>query len=57
MIKTKYKPTDILAIIHVLDTDGSMIPEYCVEIKNEQVNPTIYANDKIIVNSSNKKTR
>jgi hypothetical protein len=49
LIKRKYKPSDILAVIHIIDTDGCLIPEDKVVIDNQQEVLTFYQNNCISV--------
>lgn len=44
------KKPDILKIIHIVDTDGTFIPETCVE-ENKAVTEWIYSDSKIIAPS------
>lgn len=47
--KRKYKSNDILAIIHIMDTDGCFIPEKNVIINSSQNKLTLYDIDNISV--------
>jgi len=49
LIKRKFKPNDILAIIHIIDTDGCLISEEKVIIDKEQQAMTFYQNACISV--------
>lgn len=49
--KNKYKPKDILAVVHISDTDGCMISDDNVIIDNKQEYATIYTPENIMVNS------
>ena len=51
LIKRKFKPSDILAVIHIIDTDGCLIPENNVVIDNQQEVLTLYQNNCISVPS------
>ncbi len=53
--KRKYRDSDILAVLHVIDTDGCLIPENCIEINHDQQEKTYYSVDTIKVNSSKQK--
>lgn len=47
--KRKYKPSDIIAILHIMDTDGCFIKNDKIIIDPSQNKPTIYTLDSINV--------
>lgn len=49
--KRKFKQSDILAVIHIIDTDGCLIPEDNIVIDNQQEALTYYQNTNISVQS------
>lgn len=49
LLKRKFKPSDILAVIHIIDTDGCLITEENVVIDNLQQVLTFYKEDCISV--------
>lgn len=49
LIKRKFRPSDILAVIHIIDTDGCLIPMDKVVIDNQQEILTFYQSDCISV--------
>ncbi len=49
LIKRKYKPSDILSIIHILDTDGCLIPEDNILVEKAQKELTLYQTESINV--------
>ncbi|MGO5014867.1 hypothetical protein ACTQ5K_23860 [Niallia sp. Sow4_A1] len=51
LIKRKFKSSDILAVIHIMDTDGCLIPKENVVIDNQQETLTYYKNTNISVQS------
>ncbi|MBK5200105.1 MAG: hypothetical protein JJE21_01075 [Spirochaetaceae bacterium] len=51
----KFKPSDILAVLQLTDTDGCMIDNANIIIKVKQVPKTFYSLDNIIVNSLHQK--
>ncbi|MCK9191779.1 MAG: hypothetical protein M0P10_09615 [Sphaerochaetaceae bacterium] len=53
----KFKPKDILAVIHLTDTDGCMIDEDVIEIVKDLKLKTKYELDKILVDSAEQKNR
>ena len=53
--KQKYKKSDILAIMHILDTDGCFIDEGHIEIKKNQQSKTLYNSDSISVDCEKQK--
>ena len=50
--KRKYKEKDILAVLHIMDTDGCLIPDDCIEIDESQGKKTIYTLESIKVDSA-----
>ncbi len=50
--KRKYLDSDILAVLHITDTDGCLIPNDCIKIEHKQKEPTYYSYDSIKVNSN-----
>lgn len=57
MMKRKFKFKDILAIIHITDTDGCFIPFAAIKVESDQEANTLYSNDEILVNSELQKQR
>ncbi len=55
LIKRKYKPTDILAVIQIIDTDGCLIPEDKILIDDSQEIKTLYKNECISVPNEKQK--
>ena len=53
--KNKFKPSDILAIIHIMDTDGCFISYVNIVINSNQEVSTYYNLENITVNSSKQK--
>lgn len=53
----KFKPSDILAVLQLTDTDGCMIDNENILIDVNQTSKTSYNLDNIIVNSSNQKQK
>ena len=53
--KQKYKQSDILAVMHILDTDGCFIDDEYIEINENQQSKTWYNSDSISVNSEKQK--
>lgn len=51
LIKRKFKQSDILAIIHIIDTDGCLIPEDSIVLDSQQEALTYYKNTNISVQS------
>jgi hypothetical protein len=51
LIKRKFKQSDILAVIHIIDTDGCLIPDDNVVLDNQQESLTYYQNNSISVQS------
>jgi hypothetical protein len=49
LIKRKFKQSDILAVIHIIDTDGCLIPEDNVVIDGQQKALTYYQDNFISV--------
>jgi len=56
ILKNKFKPSDILAIIHIMDTDGCFISNVNIVINSNQEVSTYYNLENITVNSSKQKT-
>ncbi len=53
VIKTrKYRDSDILAVLHITDTDGCLIPKDCIKIEHKQKEKTYYSFNTIKVDSS-----
>lgn len=55
LIKRKFKQSDILAVIHIVDTDGCLIPEDNVLVDNQQEALTYYQNNCISVSTEAQK--
>lgn len=53
--KRKYKHKDILAVVHIMDTDGCMIPDDSIEVDTQQDMKTVYTLETIKVDSDNQK--
>ena len=49
LIKRKFKMPDILAVIHIIDTDGCLISDDKIIIDNNQSEMTVYKEDSISV--------
>lgn len=57
LMKRKFKPSNILAVLHILDTDGCFIASTHVAVDTEQPNLTQYNEGSITVNSEEQKAR
>lgn len=57
LMKRKFKPSNILAVLHILDTDGCFIAPAHVAVDTEQSNLTQYNEENITVNSEEQKGR
>lgn len=55
--KRKYKPTDVVAIIHLTDTEGCFIPNESIGIDENQKNKTQYNEKYIQVDSLEQQQR
>lgn len=53
--KRKFLPTDLIAVLHITDSDGCFIPNEQVVIKSSQKEEKIYTDDRIIVRNAEKK--
>lgn len=53
--KRKYKPKDILAVAHIIDTDGCMINDDSIKVDGKQEKKTIYLVETINVDSEQQK--
>lgn len=55
LLKRKFKPANILAVLHIIDTDGCLINEENVIVKDSQTDKTIYEEGCISVCSEGQK--
>ena len=53
--KRKYIEKDILAVVHIMDTDGCLIPDNSIEVHTDQDKKTFYTLETINVNSEDQK--
>lgn len=53
--KRKFKKSDILAVLHIVDTDGCFITNNHVVVNNEQKKNTVYSDNKISVKNEGQK--
>lgn len=53
--KRKYVEKDILAVVHIMDTDGCLVPDTSIEIHADQDKKTFYTLETINVNSEDQK--
>ncbi|MEC1178985.1 hypothetical protein P9B03_10865 [Metasolibacillus meyeri] len=57
LMKRKFKPSNVLAVLHILDTDGCFIAPEHITVDAEQSVLTQYNADCITVNSEEQKVR
>ena len=57
LLKRKFKPSDILAVLHIIDTDGCLIPEDSITIDVSQETTTFYQTNCISVSSEIQKNK
>jgi len=56
LIKRKFKPHNIMAVIHIIDTDGCLIPNDRIIIDENQDVKTLYQSDHISVPDEKQKS-
>lgn len=57
LLKNKFTPLNILAVLHIIDTDGCLIPEDSVRINTDQEKLTLYEENCIRVISERQKEK
>ncbi|GLC88416.1 hypothetical protein [Lysinibacillus piscis] len=55
LLKRKFKPSNILAVLHILDTDGCFIESDAILVNNEQATLTEYQENGIYVQTEAQK--